>query len=343
MNEKSGGDNATLVQSNCATFSGAEYATGSSDAVHDGESISCKFIFKISSFASDISLGGKYNTGANQREITTYISSVAKNFSIFYSSVGTNSIQITHSKVLDLNEWYTVCIDFTATGITISVNDDVETFSYGGVLFSGTGDLQIGASGTSTRKFNGELAYFKMGTAEFNLAEGAGSKFFNTGTAGGVATITGAVLTTLRAGRQDLYHYNVENGFDLWEHATLAPIFAPIGTTVTESGYTFTSTNPAGKWHNGAETGINFPASLSAIVASASVPQPLYYADFEEDFDEKHQVFSNIEDNKKRMIIFYSVAQSGVNLTRIYKCIKKSDDNEIDNVVFDSDNVVFGG
>ena len=62
------------------------------------------------------------------------------------------------------------------------------------------------------------------------------------------------------ANTQDLFHYNILNGFSLYEHATSNPIRVPYSSSKTPlsitppSGYSKTSDNPAGAYHNNAET-----------------------------------------------------------------------------------------
>ncbi len=80
----------------------------------------------------------------------------------------------------------------------------------------------ISSGGTSVPTIaNGEIT-FTAGTCwelrlssghVFAMSEGAGGTLFNTGTAGGDATLSGATLSDFWSGRQDVYHYNMLNGF----------------------------------------------------------------------------------------------------------------------------------
>jgi len=104
----------------------------------------------------------------------------------------------------------------------------------------------------------------------FNFAEGWGTTIYNIGT-GADGTLSGATLSTFWGTRQDTYHYNVNNGFDLWENGTVGQeIRTPIGAT-SISGYTKTGSFTSGKWHNRAETGITFPSYFQTLQDSLPI------------------------------------------------------------------------
>jgi hypothetical protein len=111
------------------------------------------------------------------------------------------------------------------------------------------------------------------------MAEGAGSTAYSTGT--NHATLVGNPTWVLEDG---IPSSNLDDGFSLYEHASLDPIRVPYGddgqplTITPPAGYTKTSDNPASKdGHNGAETELDFyniatdGGTTPAIVASGVV------------------------------------------------------------------------
>ena len=53
------------------------------------------------------------------------------------------------------------------------------------------------------------------------------------------------------------------------------------------------------------------------------VPQNLNYLDFETDFNNAHNTFSNTEENKKRKILCYNKNLTTIEAEKIIRCINK--------------------
>lgn len=103
---------------------------------------------------------------------------------------------------------------------------------------------------------NIEVCKFELDELFAPMAECAGLiNYDSLGNSDG--TIVGTE-SAIWASNQDLYHYNLLNGYSLYEHATTNLIRVPYQLSITPpTGYTLTEDRPSGKWHNGAETKVN--------------------------------------------------------------------------------------
>jgi surface protein len=108
-----------------------------------------------------------------------------------------------------------------------------------------------------------KFAYFKVkgDTNEFiyNFAEGGGDTAFDASGNGNHGTLINAVSWT----KQDIYHYNFENGYSLYQHNTDTvanpDIRVPLGINPAITNYTkIEDVKPSQRNHNGAETKIDF-------------------------------------------------------------------------------------
>jgi len=136
---------------------------------------------------------------------------------------------------------------------------------------------------------------------------------------------------------QDKYHRNFINGFDLYENGTAGEeIRVPIGASVTQAGYTLTSSNPAGKWHNGAETEIDLDDTLKAVI-DGDITDPLGYSEWMTNFNASDIAFSNMKENEHKNLVFYSSPLSLAEKLQVQKCL---DVKNSEFVMVDEDDVV---
>jgi hypothetical protein len=148
----------------------------------------------------------------------------------------------------------------------------------------------VSSEGTSTPTISAGTIDFTAGTCSnlvlsngfvFNMAEGAGSTAYSTSGNGNHGTLVGNPTWVLEDG---IPSSNLDDGFSLYEHASLDPIRVPYGdngqplTITPPTGYTKTSDNAARKdGHNDAETELDFyniatdGGTTPAIVASGVV------------------------------------------------------------------------
>ncbi len=206
--------NAKLVQSMCAKFDGNTEADAGTEAIHDGVNLNIKLLFKTS---SDVT------TAASRMVVSKFLVAGNREFAVYqyqddfklllYDASGTQYLK-TFTAVLTANTWYNVEFDFKAGALTWDINGITgsETAPISTIAQS-TAELVLGGRSDTPLRYIGNISYIKAGNAEFNFAEGAGATLYNTGTAGGNATLTGATLSDFWSERQDIYHYNILNGF----------------------------------------------------------------------------------------------------------------------------------
>lgn len=249
--ESGNGNDAQLVESHCGTFDGATVATANNNPLHNTTNISGKIIY----INGTDRIASKWNT---EKEFSfNQVSNIRLDFylsngTVFeFTSITMQDIPI-HTIEWEFNNgeltWIADGVSGNATLTFNTVNNGIDPLKFSYIGFTTT------------------LMYFEYGTAIFNFSEGGLSDtLYNSGTAGGDAILTGATLEDFWGSTQDIYHYNFLDGFDEWVHATDGIIRVPIGANVTQVGYIFIVSHPAGKWHNDAESKIQLPGALSAI------------------------------------------------------------------------------
>jgi len=260
--------NAQLVQSACGTFDGATYVrVNDKILVYTVSSLVFKVWLQGTNKASELCVIAQSNS-VNDRSFGV-VTTTAGKLRVYCSANGTSwETFITSATDIMDGDWHYIEFTWTlAGGVELKIDNTI--------------DAHIGSAPTSlhlsdayfeiARFFSsyiwiGKMAGLEIGNDKFNIASGGiAEELQNTGT-GGNAVLTGATLDDFWGSTQDVYHYNILNGFDLWTNGTEAQnIRVPIGTTVTQSGYTFVSSNPAGIWHNNAESFIQLPNSLSDV------------------------------------------------------------------------------
>jgi hypothetical protein len=186
-----------------------------------------------------------------------------------------------------------------------------------------------------------------MQNTKYALAEGGLSTTINnSGTDTATAYLIGHTITDFWSEYQDVFHYNFLNGFDLYENGNAGEeIRVPIDSTFSQSGYTYTATYQAGVWHNGAETEIELPATLKAVV-DLDCPNPLNYDDFQTFYGDS--AMSNTEEGKKKKLVFYDRDLTVDEKVTIQKCIDAKTGVDVVHdsegvIVYDSEGILLTG
>lgn len=310
--------------SNCAYLDGITYAIGSTDPVQNGTTLEIECKIKIESLGGLRVIVSKYKPISGERG---FLLAIHESGALLFwiSSDGDNAHTITTDILLIGNVVYDIKVQYNNGDIVITANDmEYSVTSHIKSIYNGNSQpLLIGTYGNSSTRFNGWMYGLKIKsgniTNKFNMSEGGLSDtLYNSGT-GSDATLVNATLL-LFWGTQDIHHANYKNGFDLWYNSVAEDyIRVPIGATVTQSGYVFVSSNPAGIGLNNCESKIKFDSTLAA--ANPSVPDPLGYDDFETDFGDNHEVYSCV--NKGKSILFYNPALSEANHNKLINCLIK--------------------
>ncbi|RMG80546.1 MAG: LamG domain-containing protein, partial [Chloroflexi bacterium] len=109
--------------------------------------------------------------------------------------------------------------------------------------------------------------------AWYPMAEGAGSTLYDVSGNNLHVTMYNTTDASFWSGMQDVFHYNIDKGFSLYQHATNNDLRVPYDlngqplSITPPSGYTLASEHPAGNWHNNAETKIQMIAGDANLAA----------------------------------------------------------------------------
>jgi len=206
------------------------------------------------------SIGGKWDSN-NKREFTFY--QISTNVvRLFYSPDGIIERNVDFAVQLGWNEleyhFLNGVLSYTLNGVSGQHN---LAFTE---IFQGDARITILAQTNGLFVLDADLAYFKQGDAEYNCSEGGlCDVLINVGTAGGNASIFNANIPNLRAGKQNIIHYNLRNKVDVYTNGVIGQeVYIPSGKAFSQAGYTFLETREAGRFHNNTESFIQLPATL---------------------------------------------------------------------------------
>lgn len=169
--------------------------------------------------------------------------------------------------------------------------------------------------------------------SSYSMAEGAGNTHYDGSGNGNDGTAINITEATYWGSTQDVYHANILNGYTLYEHATLDPIYVPYGNNsnplsiTPPEGFTKTADYPAGAWHNKAETKLkqhNAPALLQADEAddfwfnSSDVAQSKSYTDIVNNVNSGNRIMADISImNQKKNFLMFDPALTDPNLSDV--------------------------
>lgn len=305
-----------LVKSNCLTFDGTD------DYVDFGS------VGNVSSFSGWVKLAIDNQeiftlNSATGGAITVSSGVLTAGGDIMINSITVDSVSKTASEagaLLNDNEWH-----YLAFNITDGIN----------AYFNSTG-LELGTDGSAFGQI--QLAGLDFGQVTCPLAEGAGAKVYDVSGNDNHGTMTNFTLANAWGTTQDVYHYNIKNGFEHYDDdATGLDIlrvpYKSDGTQITPtiSGYTKNSNNPSGAYHNDSETQLNAPESPAMRVANNNEgndflfvdttlnnAQDISYTDIDDDINNTQYFFADIsEANKKKNLLIFDEQKSGSDLTKI--------------------------
>lgn len=262
--ESGNGNDAQLVNSYCIVGDGTVYADGNTENIHNGTFLDFDFIFKVDSIAPT-EVNTLYSKGTVSN--TEFVARIeGDDIKVFFGN-GTLIEPIVIYNKMTAGTWHRIYGNFNNGVVTLNYDGVMYTtiLSFNTILNSGLKSQMMVYGGAY--KLKGAMSKCQVGYAEYNLAEGGLCEtLINTGTAGGNAQLVNAVLADVRAGKQDIFHYNILNGFDLYSNGVAGEeIRIPIGKTFSQAGYSYVSTNQAGKWDNNSGSELQLPASLSSV------------------------------------------------------------------------------
>ena len=192
----------------------------------------------------------------------------------------------------------------------------------------------VRSGGTSTPSISAGRIDFTAGTCwdlllsdgtYYPLADCWGTPISNAAVDGDDGVLTDATLASAWGATQDEFHYNILNGFSLYEHASTAAIRVPFVNGSARSftpptGYTLTAHYPAGNYRIPAEAEINFnPDSTPEMGGQlGSYTAPVSHA-FGDDMDPgaTDQGFVRQTSSKEDRFAIFAEPQTGAALTTI--------------------------
>ena len=210
-NESEGAD-ARLVNSTCGKFDGTVYGiTPTGGSVHTGTKVIGAVLFKPTDLTDSQVIFAKSTAGQHEFFLHTTGGTGTLNF---YLSGNGVALELAVIGTVFVGTVYDFKLSFDNGVLSYSLNGATgsHTFTFDSI-YNGTAKIALGKRSDLVYKYTGEIYYAQFGNAEFNLAEGAGDTLYNTGTAGGNATLTGATLDDFWSERQDVHHKNILDGF----------------------------------------------------------------------------------------------------------------------------------
>ena len=251
------------VQSSCLEFNGVDQYADSNILNRPDADYSVSFLFRCAP-SGDFRVMASTARVGNVRHLISVTSTsdpagAGVLFSVYRDATLYSTVRV------DDDEWHKVKVDYISSSSSADVFlDDVkigelnptESESDTNKWFFGASNN--GSNNGATAFFSCQLSNIEIDGVNFPLAEGNGSDYYSVPDAQGVSTIaTGVNAPTW--GLQDVYHYNLYNGFQLYENGSLQARY-PLNASVTPlAGYTKTSDNPpVPNGHNDAETLFNF-------------------------------------------------------------------------------------
>lgn len=314
--------NADLVESSCITLDGVDDFV---DIGNEGSSIkSISFWVKIDSDSTTyyvLDLNG-----------TDYITIVSGTVTVNGFAAATTTIYVNDavsSSIPDTTDFHHVAISsdtgFTASDMDIGRLEGTGFFA-GQLADIRTYTAEITAGNVSTI-YGGDT----LGTEVILLpcAEGNGSTLYDVSGNDNHGTITGASLSS---NTQDVFHWNIRKGFEEYDDDATGNVIIRVPyksdasqITPTISGYTKNQNNPAGDYHNQAETKLKLPIVIPALLLhgtfwmnDSKVLQSRNYSDIDRDFNTKNITLADISTNRQRKnLVTYKPALSGSDLTNV--------------------------
>lgn len=218
--------------------------------------------------AAQRTLLARWNASGNQRGLHLYVS--ASGYQWYASANGTTStgVPAAGAAVAGVDQFVFAAFDNVANQLQLAVDSgSVQVNSFSGPIFNSTAPFTVGAKGDFTERLDGDIELVAMGICS--------------------PTLFATIRDTIRNGGTPLSYEDLtaqqksDWGVTIWcDCDEREPLLRD-----KHNGYTFAGnnmpriparndgllgadggaiTNPAGSWHNGAETKINFTGGVSA-------------------------------------------------------------------------------
>ena len=231
--------NAKLVQSNCGKFDYNAYAAASSAQTHTSTHLEVDAKFRIDDYHSTgVVLVSKYtHTDTINKEF--YIQVVNGIMYFWFSEGGSINEYVQSPNLLTLGKIHTLNVVFDNGVINYSVDGVAQTpltLATYTSIFIGDAPLIIG-SRIDKYDFDGLMFYLRVGDFEWNFADGAAGVLHDASGNENHAELTSYIAEDFWAERQNVYHYNILEGFDKYLGSDNAILRTPIGVSVSDGDY----------------------------------------------------------------------------------------------------------
>ena len=265
--------NIPIKGSNCGTFGGIDdfVSIPHNDNLNFGQNdFEIEFNIEVpftslSNWGGIVSKGGGTSAPAERFAIAANGTTTNKISYIDSVSSGTFNINLTTSIIP--NGQHNIKVTREGLTVFIFVDGILNNSEIGAAITNlvGTDDISVGQIGSVRYLLMNnfyDLSIKNNGVEVLNMpfSEGAGTKIYDVSGNNNHGDANNITESTFWGTKQDIFHYNILEGFSLYEHTTLNSIRVPYksdGTPLTitpPSGYTKTSDNPSGNWHNNAES-----------------------------------------------------------------------------------------
>ena len=322
--------NADFVESNCGDFDG----TDDYGDVGGNVNFTGAFDFRVQFNADDLSGTPAFFGGSGADNVIINASGTIR------TRIDNTYYDISGITISTGTDYKLRVVRDASDNLTYHVND-VEYNTIASA--SGTFTFRyIGSRDGTSQFFDGCLWDLRLQgefvtTRHYPMAEGNGTVLYDAGTAADHATLTNITESTFWGNSQDVYHYNIVNGFEHYDDdATgLVVIRVPYTSaggqiTPTISGYTKNTNNPAGAWHNDAETKLQMSAVAPSLKDAAfwytgATREKRGYSDIVANYASGDVTFADVSvTNKKKNLVTYDSVQSGSTLDKIKKFLNIS-------------------
>lgn len=269
--------NAALIDGFCGTFDGIDDYTTAAGGVVSGQLTLSAWVYWTGT--ANQAVVGKWGTGSVGYML--YLGAGGKP-TLFCSSTANGYAQAVDG--ITQNKWVHLSATWNGTSATIYVNgspvptttsgslsnpsNPPESFSIGSYA-AGSGG-RFGGKLVDVRLYNSALsasdvALLYSGASivpqpveHWPFQEGDGSTLYNVSGSGNHATLFNATLATFWGTRQPKVHRNITHGYRL-----SGTVRIPALNSLVNAADGGAITNPAGSWHNGSESRIDFTGGVS--------------------------------------------------------------------------------
>jgi len=325
-----GVNNLKAVQSNAFKFNGTDNYVDSGIKVTGGTPFFFDGLYKPESFTSAAAIFSCGGTTAPQKGFYLRTSPTSGIMQVVVCDGSAYAVQTFTPSLpaIPINQWVRVSLAWNGLiggTITIIINGTTYTATASKTWVGDSyHNLLIGSQTTALYRFNGVAAFAdfninNLGTSRIVLATGSGNKIYDVDFPVPAYTVLGTIDSNSWV-KQDEYHYNIENGFNLVSGEYIPASRTNLGFDVLGNALQ----NPTVNGHNGAETKLQQVNDLSAYdqdliwFDGSGVRKQLAFADIQQETD---RTGCKVQTNSKTDLYFFDHDLNTAERVKIDKCL----------------------